>query len=42
MAESVIATALTALVTGLGIFAMYLIFKAIGKVLKRWADEEPK
>lgn len=42
MAESVIAAAFTAILGTLLMFGLYLLFKAIGKVLKRWADEEPK
>lgn len=42
MAESMIAAAFTGLLSILHLFGLYLLFKAIGKVLKRWADEEPK
>lgn len=37
-----LATALSALVTGLGLFVIYLIVQGIRHVLKKWAAEEPK
>lgn len=42
MAADMVAAAFTALLGGLFLFALYVLFKFVGKVVKRWSDEEPK